>query len=1385
MKTKLILLLVLMFTQSAFAEKATIPQSVKNLDTNEVGHALVEGNDEDNSNKFYPEHVQEELYSIADQLYLAGIAKLEHTLEFRCKIRQLVKIEEIRAAIGSSDKKKCYKNFLDKFNANNGRCIEDATFNTYFSIKDNDKDKFHKKYHCNGKVSTNKYNRPPFYTNDHKKLIKALYHALYSSAISQYKSRAISDPQNKANEWDMATVKQCKAPFVKLPWVDFKAPSNCVGSKSESNSCANHSECCSGYCIKEIGASAGTCKMETSCYRLLQQNEECGQMPNGRLNAYCDNALIRYHLDPRPEEDKRSSKPAPNALLVKCIETNFNTSEIGECTLAGKEPKPGKPCCSDKVQGGKCVAKLTCDKCLRGGARPTSDQKCCPGFYKSLSGVCIQDFPPLELPIDSGVNHKKIKKKSILKKVLDLLIPSAHAQQPDGIVEQGSGSCVAGVTCSNNLSAEQEEAVNTLRRSCIAEDPNSGKDPSEQEIAACLKQADELRNQFINENLKDGTNNDGQWTRQNYLDRFNMTAITSKTASDFKKCEFNSFNDSWRSASNIERNAEIVIRGFEYTFSGMGTQDYWIDKRGLSIYERAKEVATKVRRYRTELIKQFQEIDRAMACKCIAITGPSKFPDKMNFFNSSCEAEKAELAQTLGSADGTSANANLSKVQKDQAETGETDIGASGISHEKLLMDYIQLRQTAQLKRFNDNADLEKQLTELSEFIINQNWELSWEKPQLLYPFVIKRMAKWLKVVIIVVLVVVAVALTVITLGAAGVAFGAIGGVVASAAAVGAAAASAIGAVAAVAIGAVAVGAAVAGAVMTNNSWNKNDEKVKEFVQNAASRSINASGIERRIHDEVTKDWYNKWFKDYKHFRRFYMYPYFKSGAPEDARHNTTGLPSTIPADKVCEAFGSSRVCFKNAHATMFEGEPRFLLDVKFPEFVDENAFVSDSKFLQKLKTSWANGVQALKNECTSCSDNRSSAKKTDWLDKSTDVSKHEKTFLPDNGNWVPEPMNIDRYFKFHAGVRKYAECIELKKCGAKYLGEDEDAFGFGFLFEEPKDIDNFAVYVYQHHFHWPSLSTSGMVAYPTMAMASYFEAMVYNLRLVGSLAGNRWNQLGELYDKYESDWEKRKKDYALGAAATMGGDSNNAKYSKKFKRIFKRLNFKTGVGVEEFAGTDGKLKDVSGLSEGEITALQNGVNKALAAKLQTEKAKHYNTTIGQTPRGKIKKKAQKKWMEKFSSPLNSMPLSVGGRQLGMLKKTTNNVVNNYSEKDPEKGAVASYTAPKYDFGGASYTPPTSQFKSGDSGVPTTTSKAPLTDNTYLLDSAKKNLSAFQRDDSDSLFKIVSKAYFRNLSRVLHRNIKTSKEIETDFEIMNKKKIDSSKKDELKNLLEN
>ena len=151
---------------------------------------------------------------------------------------------------------------------------------------------------------------------------------------------------------------------------------------------------------------------------------------------------------------------------------------------------------------------------------------------------------------------------------------------------------------------------------------------------AMFGNCDRKKIQYLEENREKKANNDrigyggecdggGQLTRQDYANLYDVPAITTKTFSNVKECEFNSFNDSWRSASNMERNAEITLRGFEAVYSGDGTIDYIVDERGRSIFERAQKVALKLRENRYELIKSFQELDQKMSCKCLATFGPN------------------------------------------------------------------------------------------------------------------------------------------------------------------------------------------------------------------------------------------------------------------------------------------------------------------------------------------------------------------------------------------------------------------------------------------------------------------------------------------------------------------------------------------------------------------------------------------------------------------------------------------------------------------------------------------------------------------------------------------------------------------------------------------
>ena len=215
------------------------------------------------------------------------------------------------------------------------------------------------------------------------------------------------------------------------------------------------------------------------------------------------------------------------------------------------------------------------------------------------------------------------------------------------------------------LTAEQDKEISAARETCTKQHETGSEGH-----ATCMAKVDQLESQRLKENEEKGApcaqnfeaGSEAYKTcmvdvgamgirvnKGNFLDQYEIPGVTAKTYSDIKSCEFNSMNDSWRDASNKERNAEVFLRAFEYVFSFQGTQDYWQDPQDGNIFTRANDVAQKFRENRSKLVQEMKEIDRKIACKCIAIFGPQKFSAvKQNFFNSSCEQEKAELQAQLG-----------------------------------------------------------------------------------------------------------------------------------------------------------------------------------------------------------------------------------------------------------------------------------------------------------------------------------------------------------------------------------------------------------------------------------------------------------------------------------------------------------------------------------------------------------------------------------------------------------------------------------------------------------------------------------------------------------------------------------------------------------------
>ncbi len=1399
-----IVILALSFCFSSYAASTVDwPDTIVADSAKDLSIGIVEDRQEDGKS-FLPEDVEEEIIGLADDLYAGGVAKLEHYNTISCKVSTLKKLAKIKTE--NSVPTDCYKNFLEYVD---GTCKPDVEFSDVYPVVDGTKTIFKEKYKCSGVAPSFNTSRNWFKivaTADQHE--KNLWKGLYANVIQSFFDKVKADRNTYAEEYELATARQCEPGLMRLPHADFSPGSSCT---KKAESCSTHSDCCSGYCQGE--ETQKTCSQPLSCYSLLEEGQQCGKLDNGGVNPYCNPGNIKP--DGTVDESIELKKQ------IECTQVNMNTSEINECTPSGYAPKTGKPCCSTKTDSsGKCTAHFVCSKCAKNGEKPTSDEQCCPGYYKSLSGVCVQDFPPLMLDVSienkTPVNKEsKKQEKHIFQKIFDLIIPSAHSQEsvdPNSINPEDSINCIPGLTCESGLSAEEEQARANANRTCMS--PKDGVHPSADEINECMKKADLMYKDIANKNIKEGATGE-IWTREKYQAQFNMTAITSKTVSDFDTCTFNAFNDSWFDAQPDERNAEIVLRGFEFLFSGNGTQDFWYDKtQSKNIYERAQKVAHDLRLFRSEQIAEFAEMNRKMTCKCIVAFGKSKFPEKASFFESSCsdvtnlaDIDGKNLENIGNESTSLEDSENKSSTETKEADGTDTDLGAIGIAGEKLLLEFLALRNKAQLKRFDYNAKLEVELEELAKFIRENEWEQSSPNTIHLYDFKVKKTAGWVKALAIIIVVVVAVAFTIVTMGVGGAVIGAIAGAIAG--------------VAGAIVGAVALVGAIALSIEDSN----NKEALKNYSQAVAQNSIYGEGLERNVHDEVKRDWYCKnWicFTKYKEYKRYYTGPRFNSSESDQMK-----APSET--GKICSVFASSRVCFRNIHLTGFRPdedkvELRYLLDAKVTEFMPNPSYTLDSNFVGmngKFGTSRSdctNNDIGDVNKAYWCGIGKlidtkpSKTVKLKFLDEDMLLNdKVQDAFQLQDGEFLPELFNESHVLEVKNAVRQYASCskmpeadgqkmLTLKDCGAIFLPEGhEHVLGFGLLFENSEDIKHFEEYVYQHHFHWPSISASDEMAYPTMALSSYFEAIVFNLRIVGSKAALRAMKNGEMYDLYLSDWRKRLADYKCDkddagnyvcAEAQMGDGSKNVAYSKKFMTAFNAILFEAGKLPDGIFGADGtSVNSSSGFSQGEADLLATAAKKAIREAEYKKRYDHYMETVGTTERGKQKIAAQQEWKEKFMEPLRTMPLTVGGKQFGITGSSTTNTKTKTATETKKKSKVAEYKVPEFKFDSSQYGNSSYNSKVGSNSSDSDTIKTGLQDslkNSYLLDSALKSKEMFERDDSDSIFKILSKAYYRNLDLILERATIDDEEGKKvpGLEFKAKKdNLSNDKKSELKKLL--
>lgn len=1184
---------------------------------------------------------------------------------------------------------------------------------------------------------------------------------------------------------ELGTAGTCCEGLVKLADKEYKASGSC---KTEAKSCSSNGDCCSKVCNMGEGASVGQCAPVMGCFKLNQEGEACPPK-----SPYCE-----VPCDPSDPACKKS---------LACISVDESTG-VGGCFSEGRQCESDLDCCSDKCSGGKCAVNRVCMDCAGKGQNARADQQCCPGTYMGKNRKCLEAFPPFggtwiqgSIKIDRSDVFGKIP--GYIAKIAGLVFPRAYA---------GEEACVVD---SAGLTAEQAGAY----EACVSQ---ANEAPSTVGAAASteikMRACEAKKRGFLNDNKdKDCISEtlksfSDEGSRAEYRKVYNTAVLADVTKSDVKNCEFNSFKDSWIAKSNMGRNAELALMGFEFVHSGKGEDmlisgaelepgkpGYW----GESIFSRAQKIALKLRDNRYELSKKFEAIDKEMKCKCLATFGLDHFkpgtklgtmPEKservsdeeyeaakLEYENQKLEYDNTELAYEAkqkffgASCAGESTYVvedDIKENRDDQVETEgevnsltETDKASAGISSEKLIVEWIGLRMDAQMNHFTNNEALEQELLDLSEFIANYPWTDTptlERKEHKLHDFKVwwrSGLVRLFKQALLLPRL-----------------FGDL------------------------------KGSTYGGAVNQFDAMNAyrqmyESNQFNKPTYNTLLGLFNGNAeVEPNVADVVTKKKHcykrklGVCLKRAKNYRRDLLYPYFDNSKIHHPKKDGNR----------CEINGLPTSCIKSVYTVDHEFEfgelepiqDHPLLDVPLPITVDAYSaeeLESGKTYARMLNDAFVNhALPAMRN-----TDNKylggGKIRRRHYHESLrykifTDPVDMRK-FAINQGNWQPKKFN-DYKSAFIRGVKEYALCRKLKDC-AKHSEElvGSNDIGFGNLFETEEDAEEFGRYVYEAHVVYPRMSAGGRIGYPTFGLNAYYATMAYNLRLTGSLALQRYGEVAEMYELYKEDWEKRKGHYKGLGGADQGSGSRNVELSETLWDEVKTLDFANAASVEAFGAKMDSYKESGKYSSAELDAAGSIVNHAIRDHGQKEKAKRYEESQGKTPRGKRRLAAGDSFLESLNNPLGGMPFNVGGENVGagsnLIAATTKPPLKEKtSSKEKAKSfdpnAFGNQSAPRYspsNYGqGTSYGSDEDYSNSLNSGLSDTDARA-------MIEAARSDSSLEEALPGDSIWNVVSKAYKRNLSRVLVLKSDMAGK-DKDESAPKKEVISDGQKQELQNLLE-
>ncbi len=1178
-------------------------------------------------------------------------------------------------------------------------------------------DNFYRKVQVHFKAGYVSKDNKKFWENEYKKLIeleesttaanlvnKDLWKQKYTSLFQSYFNKIKSLPNKCARMNDNATSKICCQGTFRVTNNYLVENNQCV---FRGNECTQDSNCCSGVCNKASIAEAGVCAPTLKCTRGYQLNEQCSKRGDPCLEGICYKESI--------SSDK-----------YKCQ----------DCKIFGDDVLP--------------------------------QDKCCPGFYKEgLKCLMLR-------PVDNSTSYIN-SVKNIFKTLSHNLNPfnSAYAAGPES---------------ESTLTDEQQAQIDKGFADCTANHPKVDNIPSPA-YEACVVVVDELKASFL---ATDTVGDSGtEINTKEYAEEYGYPEVTSKTYSDIKKCEFNAFNDSWRDASYELRNAEIFLRGFEFNYSHKGNSDLWYldfdyqstesggkEKYQGNIFEGANKIAQSFRSNRSDYERELVDINKRLGCKCIAIFGPSSFSaEKQAFFENSCIEEAAQLRSELAfkagqgesKIDGTSiktVNDAAGEQRQSEAEIEEVDKGAIGLSHQKLLIDYLTFRREALTSKFLDTYKDEMFLEELSKNIDEINFHKVYmdrvENGDVvkLYPEAnTVTLYKWGMIKNVSFFTAFLEALTFKMFNM--VKFKKPQGVNGF--------------------------ATVADALEA--AWHEYEDNPTPIdAQPKFADIVEEPKCIRKLLGVCRKMFFR--------FERIFVGPRFTNKR----------------SDKYsCDVFSRASTCIKSGYLVKKEDpteKSTYIIDPTLPLFVDskhvslEVMHNYNSSFDEMMNHGSIDALTFLRGDIKVQTGNSKrgvyhtfsyGAGKT-WMNtyNPLDIAMDAGYFYPrpkNDGVFQEVTFDDDKINAVIAASKKYAMCDSLAECGAPAGSFKENDIGFKHLFETDEDAQNFAQYVHDIHFQWSRVTTENYMGYPLANLSEYFRMVADSMKTIRKLTANKVQEVNEVLTLYQNNQDQLASEYqSLGDAGVASG-SSNITFRKPFYDMFAKLDFNGDVDVKAFESQFAEAKKSGTFNDAELKALNAGLSSAITNKSELTKNSEIADRVGSLSKAdQLSLNSSGKGNLNASKPLNTFAVKGFGGSRG-------------SASTPEPAAVASTNSTPSSSsggGGSDITPFT--FKKFDAANRRRSLRAGMKKvaeqaeslgsmddsglnrydmNNILVNS--RNNRALLGNDADGIFAKVSKAYQRNYSRVLERSQPVS--LAPAPEKVDEK-ISDQEKQELKELLE-